>query len=664
MSHLAADQAPGSGTADNRYRILFETLPEPVFFMDPAGTILDANPAFVAKYTKYHPECIGTNIYEMMASHPLMQQLLPRRKAMAETVLRTGKGVSFEDDQQGNIWRHSIYPVFSQQGDVVQLFETDQDITPQKRIEEERGDFQAKMDFALESSHVSVWTLNLEENTVLRTLEHDRIFGYPSLLPKWTVETFFDHVVPEDRAMMYAAYRDAMASKNDFSVECRIRRATGDIAWISLIGTYKFSKGDHGRFVVGIVQDITDRKLAELEGAKLQAQLQQSQKMELTGQLAGGIAHDFNNVLAAIQGHTEMLLHRIDENHPFFESLDCISHSVKRSAGMISQLLAFARQQVRLPKTIDLEMELEKIGTMLRKLIRDNIRVQWHLENRHALISIDPSQLVQIVTNLCINARDAIADAGLITIETDSVSVSECPELASHASGAAGDFARITISDTGCGIDKEAIPHIFEPFYTTKEAGKGTGLGLSTVYGIVRQNGGHIDCRSEAGKGTTFRICFPIVRRSNTEDDEPAPEQAMSTTQDIVLLVEDEPDIKNIIMTLLEDHGIPVLPAENAEDALKVFQKHRDRISLVVSDIMLPNMNGVQLGRLLAKENRALKFVFMSGNGADAISHDGAFMSGVNFIAKPFSIKDFLALLLSLLKPAPQPGSQPDQPAD
>lgn len=771
----------GTDPAGNCYRALFESMSETILCMDLDGNIVDANPAALEKFSRYHTECIGANIYALMASHPELCQLLPGREAMDREPLARGESVSFEDVQDGRILKHSVHPVFSREGKLVRLCVIDQDITPQKEVEQkfyeiqeqleftletcrlgawtldlgngtvqhtlqhdrifgydghaadwnyarfrehivhedlgkvdklfhemqkdangwdielrirrvdgricwirdvggvvrdEQGEalrllgiiqditerkmaemqqqeFQARMDFALEKSHVCFWSLDLDRNTVERTLEHDRIFGYEHQLPEWTVESFFKHLHPDDLEMVTNAYKYAMETMSDFSQECRIRKANGDTGWISLAGTFKFDKGAEIPHVVGIIQDITERKQAELATANLQEQLQQYQKMDMVGQLAGGIAHDFNNVLAAILCNTDMMLRNVDRSHPFHENLNSIRHSVNRSSEMVRQLLAFARKQVLSPRTLELDEELYNIRSMLRKLFRENIQLRWELDTRDVFVRIDPSHLVQIITNLCINSRDAIEGEGVITIRTGLVHSGECEEGALAAPGGADTLVRISVSDTGCGIDQDALPHVFEPFYTTKEVGKGTGLGLSVVYGIVKQNSGLIECRSRTGIGTTVNLFFPIAPQAAG-----APRQAGSDAPcrkylDLVLLVEDEPDILKIIRSILEEHGVKVLTATNAEDAIEVLRKHVEQITVVISDVMLPGINGIQMSHLMLRESPKLKFIFMSGYSAETIAQAGMLREGLNFLSKPFTIRELLEVVIPSLTPDP-----------
>ncbi|NTV99409.1 MAG: PAS domain-containing protein [Chlorobiaceae bacterium] len=532
-----------------------------------------------------------------------------------------------------------------EQGKTIILSGISRDITEEKTARIEHENFHSKMNYALENSHVGIWDLDMKSGMVNRTLEHDRIFGYDSLLPVWTVETFFHHIDPEDIASVRKLFESDIESKSDFKFECRIRKATGDLRWINLTGTFSLNETSNEDHIVGIIQDITDRKLAEIEREKLQTQLQQSQKMELVGQLAGGIAHDFNNVLSAILANTEVILNQVDENHPYFENLDGIRLAAHRSTEMVAHLLAFARKQVWRPRLIDLEEELMNIHAMLRSLIKENIEFRWLLQPRHAMVSIDPSHLVQIITNLSVNARDAITGEGAITIETRTVKGSECEYCDPSACEGSDEWVMLSVSDTGSGITEEGLSRIFEPFYTTKEKGKGTGLGLAVVYGIVKQNRGFIECRSEQGKGTSFHVFFPKSRGPETATEQSVPLHAAATESSAVLLVEDEPDILKVIKTLLEARRFEVLPAENAEKAWAVFLDHRERIGMVISDVMLPGVNGVELVRKLRQENPGLKYIFMSGYGFEAFSHTEEFGRNVNFITKPFGIKEFLELV-------------------
>ncbi|HWQ26540.1 MAG TPA: ATP-binding protein, partial [Chlorobaculum sp.] len=476
------------------------------------------------------------------------------------------------------------------------------------------------------------------------------IFGYDTLQPEWQLETFFDHVIPEDRAGIERYYRDLLSNNRaEWSYECRILRTDGEVRWISTVGGLKCGGTGKPIHIQGVVQDITDRKQAELANQHLQSLLQQSQKMELVGQLAGGIAHDFNNVLTAILGNTEILLNKFYEGHPAYENLEIIGNSAKRSADMVRQLLGFARKQMVKPKIIDLDTEVGNLRTMLRQLISENIRLQWHFEGLHARILVDPSQLAQIVTNLVVNARDAITDNGTITVSTASVNVALSDCEAGHPCMSPGNFVRLSISDNGSGIDKNNLAHIFEPYFTTKDIGKGTGLGLSTVYGIVKQNGGYVDCQSGEGTGSIFSIWLPEYLDRPVEEKDAATAQPDRKNSETILLVEDDSSILKLLKEVLENKGFSVLSARDAEMAESLAAIHGDKIALLITDIVLPRMNGIQLGNNIHESGLGLRILYMSGYTADIIDCQELFHEEVNFIAKPFSIDEFVATVYRML---------------
>lgn len=767
--------APGQNS--DRYRAFFDSVPEAVFFVSPVGEILEANPACISWFAQQQKVCIGANVHDLMASHHSFHQNHQfELKAVVDEVLHTGKRLLFEGEEHTGIPTLSISPVFSPEGEVVELCLVHQDDTAQKRAETKCRDTQSQFDFALEKCQLGLWSIDLRDGSINHTLGHDRIFGYQSLLPEWNFECYRKHVIPEDLGKIDALYQDimdhlaswsveyrirradgavrwlqdiggcerdetgkpirilgvtrdihdqkqlsqeqqllqsqwdfalyknqiglwkmdldslivlktsthtdifgygtdavqwslqkffshivsddraevermvreAIDKHNDLGFECRISRKGGDIRWINIAGVFQHDQGGGSPHLLGIIQDITDRKAQEAEFGKLEAKLQQSQKMDLVGQLAGGIAHDFNNVLSVILGATDFAMEQIDDAHPLFEHFDTIRHSVNRSAEMVKQLLAFARMQPWMPEVVDVDAEMHKIRLMLSKLIRENSALRWNLHAHKATVSIDPSNLVQIITNLCINSRDAISGEGLITIQTDVVRATDCEDLAAGELQGAGDVVRISVADNGCGIDQQTLPHVFEPFFTTKQFGKGTGLGLSMVYGLVKQNGGAITCQSEVAKGTTFSIFLPVSQNPVTTRELSAAELPAKSHKDVVLLVEDEPGILKIISSALKRKGFTVETASNAEDAIKMCQDHGDGISLVISDVMMPGMNGIQMSKRLQKMHPLMKFILMSGYSADSFNLKDLVAEKTSFISKPFRITELVKLVDSV----------------
>ncbi len=385
-------------------------------------------------------------------------------------------------------------------------------------------------------------------------------------------------------------------------------------------------------------RDISESKSHEAERERLQAQLVQAQKMESVGRLAGGIAHDFNNMLGVILGHVELAMFRVAAGHPLEAGLREIRKAAQRSADLTRQLLAFARKQTVTPKVLDLNQTVAGMLTMLRRLIGEDVELRWLPGQDCGAITIDPSQIDQILANLCINARDAISDTGTITIETGGA-VLDKAYCAAHVGFVPGEYTVLTVSDSGCGMDAEMRSHLFEPFFTTKEVGKGTGLGLAMVYGIVKQNDGFINVYSEPGLGSTFRIYFPRhAARAVAPLGEARP--AAPGGEETILLVEDEPMILGIARTMLQTHGYKVLAAATPGEAVALAREHQGDIHLLMTDVIMPEMNGRDLAKTLLSLYPDLKRLFMSGYTANVIAHHGVLDEGVHFIQKPFSMAE------------------------
>ena len=391
-----------------------------------------------------------------------------------------------------------------------------------------------------------------------------------------------------------------------------------------------------------IITDITVRKQDELEKEKLQAQLNQAQKMESVGRLAGGVAHDFNNMLGVILGHTEMALDDVDPAHPLFDDLLEIRKAAERSAELTRQLLTFARKQTVAPKVIDLNKTVEGMLKMLRRLIGEDIDLLWKPGRNLRPVKVDPSQIDQLLANLCVNARDAITGVGKITIETDVADIDEdyCTD---HAGFSPGEYLLLAVSDNGSGMGPETLGHLFEPFFTTKEMGKGTGLGLASVYGMVKQNNGFINVYSEPGKGTTFKIYLPLFTTKSALLPEREQDRQAERGHETIMLVEDEPAILKMTTMMLEKLGYTVLATSKPGEAIRLAHEHSGRIDLLITDVVMPEMNGRDLAGRLFTVYPELKRLFMSGYTANVIAHHGVLDEGVHFIQKPFSRKSLAA---------------------
>jgi PAS domain S-box-containing protein len=398
-----------------------------------------------------------------------------------------------------------------------------------------------------------------------------------------------------------------------------------------------------------IFADITERKKGEEERAKLQEQLYQAQKMESVGRLAGGVAHDFNNMLQAILGYTEMVLEGLPPEGPLHDDLNEVLKVALRAASLTRQLLAFARKQTVSPEVLDLNDVVGEMLGMLRRLIGENIALDWSPGPDLWPVKIDPTQLGMILTNLCVNARDAIAGSGRISIECQNVVV-DGDQCAKHPTAAAGDHVVLIVSDDGCGIDQETLGSIFEPFFTTKEAGKGTGLGLATVHGVAIQNGGFVDVCSEPGKGTSFRAYLPRhrgdERPANLAD---ATSWEMRGGSETILVAEDEPDILSVCGAVLGKLGYHTLLAKGPDEALRLAEEHVGDIDLLLTDVVMPGMDGRKLAEELDRLRPGIPCVYMSGYAADVIGDHGVLDKGVMFVPKPFSNRQLAEMVRAAL---------------
>ncbi len=396
--------------------------------------------------------------------------------------------------------------------------------------------------------------------------------------------------------------------------------------------------------VVLINIDVTSQK-------QLESQLQQAQKMESVGRLAGGVAHDFNNMLAVILMNAEYVLMSLDPSNQLHASMEEIQKAGERSADLTRQLLAFARKQATAPKVIDLNETIEGMLKMLHRLIGEDITLLWIPGRNLRQVKIDPSQIDQILANLCVNARDAISDIGKVTIETANVVCDEA-FCTYHPGFAPGEYVILSVSDNGCGMDRETLANIFEPFFTTKEVGKGTGLGLATVYGIVKQNNGFVAVESTPGEGTTLTIYLPqnVDKTAQVAVEELS--DAFTGGKETILLVEDEPAILKMGKTILEELGYTVLAAGMPGEAIRIAVEYGGQIHLLMTDVVMPEMNGRDLAKRLLSLYPDIKRLFFSGYTADVIAHHGVLDEGVHFIQKPFTIQALTAKVREVLDKA------------
>lgn len=525
------------------------------------------------------------------------------------------------------------------------------EITERKRAEQALQERERELREAERLAHVGHWMWDTRTNGVLWSDEMKRMWGLdPAEVDADLTAVLEQRIHPDDRAKVDAANAAVLNEAAPAPLEYRIVLPDGAVRVIlATPGERRLDDAGHILQLRGVVQDVTELRRAERERAVLRSGLMQAQKMESVGRLAGGIAHDFNNMLSVILGHVDFALESLAPTLPAYDDLQQVRRAAVRSADLTRQLLAFARKQPVTPVVLDLNQSVGDALRMLQRLLGENIRLVWRPAVGSCRVYVDPSQLSQVLTNLCVNARDAIADTGELTIETAKVTLTpaDCVKL---PDAVAGDYVRCTVRDSGCGMDEATIAQIFEPFFTTKQAGVGTGLGLSTVYGIVRQNGGFISVASTPGHGSAFDIYWPRhAGHAAGEPDslDPAPSSRRGT--ETILLVEDEPGLLRLTERALVSKGYTVLATGDPEMASRVAAEHAGHIDLLLTDVVMPGMNGWDLADALTAVRPALQSLFMSGFSPDTVRRSEERHLNAHFIAKPFSMAELTAKVRAVL---------------
>jgi len=449
---------------------------------------------------------------------------------------------------------------------------------------------------------------------------------------------------------------EQLGSRKQFSHhEAHWRRKDGKIITVELSGRAVSDDENNLLYFEVMVEDVSHQRGVE-------HRLRHVQKMEAIGRLAGGIAHDFNNVLGVIAGYSEMLLDRLGSDPALLALVKQVLDATERGASLTRQLLAFSRQQVLEPRVINIQEHMKGLEALLQRVLGEDIRLTVDAGDRPVCLRADPTQLEQVIMNLVVNARDAMPKGGNLNIEISRAHFDV--EYCKHAPDTRpGRYACIAVTDTGCGMDQDVLLRVFEPFFTTKETGKGTGLGLATVYGIVKQSGGNVTVYSEVGHGTTVKVYLPLSEEEAPKPETPAVENASPEGTETILLVEDEESLREVTCEYLGKKGYKILVASEPESAIEVVQGCTRPIDLLLTDVILPGGNGVQLAQRLAGDYPQMRVLYVSGYTADAIVHHGGHDSNFAFLSKPFSLPALARKIRSILDgERPQPTQAPSLP--
>lgn len=738
---------------------LLDASPGAFLLIDKDGTVLMANRTLSKGLERPMEEILGRSIYQL-----LPEEISRSRKAIQDSVFRTGRPVYFQDVREGRHYETYAYPVFDEQGEVKWLALFGFDITERKRMEEAL-DFQRRQLLSIfESFDQVVYVADPQSHVVLfanrflkdqlgkdpvgklcykefQGLDHpcdfctnriilekkgepyrweyrnpilgrdyyiiDRIIRWPDgrdvrleiaidvteqkrlheslrQSEKKYRELFeeaplgYHELDREGRIVevnkreleMLGYEREEMIGRyvwefieEEFSRDAFRRKMEGELppgsafertykrkdgSLLAVLVENRLLKDPQGK-IVGMrsaIQDITNLKRVQEEKALLEQQLRQAQKMEAIGRLAGGIAHDFNNLLTVIKGTCELSLLSLKQEDPLFWRIKEIERAADRAADLTRQLLAFSRKQLMQMKTMDLNLVIKEIEGMLRRVIGEDVELFTYLAPEPLIVRVDPAQIEQAIVNIVANARDAMPEGGILTIETKKVELDEF-YVKNHLGAKVGSYVMLAISDTGIGMTKEIQERIFEPFFTTKEIGKGTGLGLSTVYGIIKQMEGNIYVYSEEGKGTTFKIYLPYFKG----ETEPLKEEEREVPEgsETILVIEDEKPVRELVCEMLRRKGYKVIEASGPEEATLLAESHKGPIHLVLTDVVMPGVSGVKLFERIKDLHPETKVLYMSGYTENVIAHHGVLMEGIEFIQKPFTMEGLARKVRTIL---------------
>jgi len=574
------------------------------------------NEAFLRTYGYTRDEVIGRTP-EMLRSSGVpaetQGQLVHRRKDGTELTISLDTSIVHGDD-----------------GQTIGLLRIGRDMSEQLQAAEALRDIEERMRFALTASRVGIWEGNLQTGRFYWSDIQEALHGLPRGSFAGTLSAFFDCIHPDDRDDVRRLLTAASDQARNVDFEYRTTWPDRTEHWIHSSAHYIVDVAGTVVRGAGTAVDVTEQR-------RLEAQLRQSQKMEAVGQLAGGIAHDFNNMLTAMVGNAELVLKTFPAGDPRRDDIEEIRRAGRRSAELTHQLLAFSRKQILAPRVLHVRDVVATVTPMLRRLLGERIDLRSVAQDRQN-IKADAGQLEQVLVNLAVNARDAMPKGGVLTIETKDVVVA----AKEHSFVPAGSYALITVEDTGNGMDAATQARVFEPFFTTKATGQGTGLGLATVYGIVKQSDGYIVVSSQLGRGSCFSIYLPHTTEQESIAEAEQPTPRVGGGHEAILLVEDEPAVRDFTTKVLTRHGYRVHAVASGADAIAYAANDDRRIDLLLTDVVLPHLSGRQAAEQIRDRHPETRVLYMSGYTDAVIVHDGILEEGTAFLPKPFTVDALL----------------------
>ena len=639
--------------SEERLRTTLDSIGDAVIATDASGAVARMNPVAEQLTGWREPAAMGRPLAEVFRI--ITEETRAEVESPVEKVLREGRTVGLanhtlliaRDGREVPI-ADSGAPIRGSDGATTGVVLVFRDQGEERAAERELAKRERRYRLLADNTLDVIWTMAPDLTFTYVNPAVESMTGYTP--EEWVGTVLGDHCDDESMALMTQVIADEMAKgpeSRGVIFEVDMLRKDGSPVPAEIHGRVMFDEHGKPALLQGLTRDISERRRAEREQEALREQLAASQRMESIGMLAGGIAHDFNNLLSVILSYTGFAMDAHDEDDPVRDDLAEVTRAAEQAASLTRQLLAFSRRLVLEPVVVNLNEVVSELGRMLQRVIGEHVELEMGPAADLGNARVDPGQMEQVLMNLAVNARDAMPDGGRLTIETRNTTL-DAAYADAHVELEPGDYVVLSVSDSGYGMDAGVRAKVFEPFFSTKGRGRGTGLGLSTVYGIVKQSGGHISIYSEPGEGTTVKVYLPRVP-DEVLGSRKRPEVAPPTGDETVLVVEDEEAVRRMAARILASAGYTVLEAASGDAALTLCERHRNGIDLLVTDVVMPRMSGKELAERLGRHEPELKVLYMSGYTDDAIVHHGVLEPGTAFIGKPFGAAEFIRKVREVL---------------